>query len=275
MKSDCFSKMKISFLKILALILISLNSLHAGEVQNVSAYMVCEAFRPWVEGESFTVMVVLDLEPGWHTYWSHPGDFGIPTKVEWHLPKGWIAGPTECSIPQLISEPAGMIIYGYEKHQLLRTLITPPRNLPKDQLYELKASVFWLASNGSSVPGSDEVSCEISGPSNRLIRWLSSCVAEGEWPEAAAPPFQVSLSGKGETKIVSFTGHGGATYELYPDPAKGIGMGTTAGHVVPKSSGSSWNFTIPWDGPAPFHGLLVERLGDVRRAWWVGGRNQQ
>ena len=37
-------------------------------------------------GKTLTVAVWERLEPGWHTYWINPGDFGEPTAVEWTLP---------------------------------------------------------------------------------------------------------------------------------------------------------------------------------------------
>jgi len=244
----------------------------AGTGEGVDASLVFDASMPLVPGKPFIAVVVLDLKPGWHTYWLYPGDSGVPPKVEWHLPQGWTAGRIEFSIPNQFSEPGDMIIYGYEKRQLLRALITPPKEIPKDQLIELKASLSWLACKELCVPGSTEVSCEITGPTTELVRWLSSYVSQGDWPTAGLPPFPVSISEKGGGKVVSFTAHQGVAYELYPDPAEG----TTVGHVARLSSqgteGSSVVFSVPWNGPAPFHALLVEASGDSRRAWWIGGK---
>ena len=116
------------------------------------------------------------------------------------------------------------------------------------------------------------------------MRWLSSYVTQGQWPESGKPPFPLNLSkeGQGKTWTVSFTGQRGATYELYPNPPDG----TTLGHVMrviseganeaagSPGSGSSVVFSIPWDGPAPFHALLVESSGDSRHAWWIGGSDR-
>jgi thiol:disulfide interchange protein DsbD len=64
------------------------------------------------------------------------------------------------------------------------------------------------------------------------------------------------------------------TYELYPDPAEG----TMAGHVTQISSqgpkGTVIVFSIPWDGSAPFKGLLVEKTGSSRQGWWIGGESK-
>jgi thiol:disulfide interchange protein len=252
----------------LALLLLPILSTYARTGEGVDASLVLDASSPLVPGQPFTAMVVLDLKPGWHTYWQYPGDAGVPTKVQWHLPKGWTVGSIEFAVPNQFSEPGDLVIYGYAKRQLLRATITPPKEIPP-QAVELSATVSWLACKELCVPGSDEVSCEIAGPTTPVVRMLSSYVSEGEWPETGEPPFTVSLSGKGKTKLVSFTGKTGSTYELYPDPAEG----TTVGHVTqlasPVNNGNAIVFSIPWDGTSPFHALLVEKSGDNRHAWWI------
>ena len=252
-----------------AAFLLPLFSGFAGTGEGVRAWLATDATVPIEAGKPFTATIALDLQPGWHTYWQYPGDSGLPPKVTWHLPEGWMAGPIESSVPHQFSEPGDMIIYGYEKQQLLRAVITPPKDLPKDQVYDLKASLTWLACKELCVPGSAEVETKVLGPTEGSIDWSSASVPKGDWPESGKSPFEVSISGQGTNKLVSFTGQSGATYELFPNPEPTVG--TTVGHVAAKSSGSSWAFTIPWDGPAPFQALLVEKTGEARRGWWVGG----
>ena len=265
--------MKQLLYSILAIFLIGVASpIHAGTGEGVDASLVFDASMPLVPGEPFTAIIVLDLKPGWHTYWLYPGDSGIPPKVVWHLPAGWKAGPLEFSIPNQFSEPGDMIIYGYEKRQLLKAVITPPKEIPKDQPIELRASVSWLACKELCVPGSAEVGCQIAGPTSEVVKWLSSYVAEGEWPQAGrvgSPSFELSISGKGTNRMVSFTGQRGATYELYPDPPDGTTVGHVTRLVSQGESGPAVVFSVPWDGTAPFRALLVETSGDSRSAWWI------
>ena len=263
----------LGFLVFLGLLLLP-SSLFAGAGEGVDASLVFDASMPLVPGELFTAMVVLDLKPGWHTYWHYPGDSGIPPKVEWHLPQGWKAGPIEFSIPNQFSEPGDMVIYGYEKRQLLRAIITPPKVIPKDQPIELKASLSWLACKELCVPGTTEVSCQIAGPTSEVVRWLSSYVSQGEWPDTGKPSFPVLISSKGTNRTVSFNAQQGATYELYPDPLEGTSAGHVARLVSEGAAGPAVVFSIPWDGPALFHALLVESSGDSRHAWWIGGSDR-
>jgi thiol:disulfide interchange protein DsbD len=245
-------------------------TLFAGTGEGVKAWIATDATVPIQAGKPFTATVVLDLQPGFHTYWQYPGDSGLAPKVTWYLPEGWKAGPIEFAIPHQFSESGDMIVYGYEKQQLLRATITPPKDLPKDKIFKLKASLSWLACKELCVPGSADVALQVPGPTWATdLDWASTSVPKGDWPLSGKPPFPVSISGKNGTKLVSFTGQVGAIYEFYPDPAEG----TTVGHVTRISSqgakGPAVVFSIPWEGPASFRGLLVEQNGGQRKGWWM------
>ena len=260
----------------LAWILLLSATAFAGTGEGVRVWMATDAPVPVEAGKPFPVTIVMDLESGWHTYWQYPGDSGLPPKVIWHLPEGWTAGPIEFAVPHQFSEPGDMIIYGYEKQQLLRAMITPPKDLPQHQAFDLKASLTWLACKELCVPGSSDVSLPVLGPTEGPISWQSSIVSKGDWPLTGKPPFPVSVSQKAVTNVVvSLTGNSGSNYQFYPAPADG----TTAGHVTQIASqgpsGPAVVFSIPWDGSAPFKGLLVEQMGDRRNAWWISNNKSQ
>ena len=88
---------------LLAVVSMMSGSLHAAMGEGVKAWMASDAPVPLVEGKPFTVTLVLDLQPGWHTYWQYPGDSGLPPKVTWYLPEGWSAGQLEFSVPHQFS----------------------------------------------------------------------------------------------------------------------------------------------------------------------------
>jgi thiol:disulfide interchange protein DsbD len=243
---------------------------NASQGEGVKASLVADVFESAsFPLKPFMATVVLDLQPGWHTYWQYPGDSGLPPKVEWHLPQGWTAAPIEFAIPHQFSEPGDMVVYGYEKRQLLRALITPSKEQRNDGSFVLGASLSWLACNELCVPGSAEVSIKLPVPRDQGVGLDQQFSSEGVWPEPGKPPFPVTLSGKGAIKLLSLTGQAGATYDLFPDPPDG----TIVGHVTRISSegakGPAIVFSIPWDGVSPFRGLLVEHLGDENKAWWI------
>src|SRR5688500_10526794 len=62
-------------------------------------------------GQPFTVGIVLILAPGWHTYWQFSGDSGAPPTIEWELPPGFSAGPTQFPLPVAHLDEGDMLTY--------------------------------------------------------------------------------------------------------------------------------------------------------------------
>lgn len=140
----------------------------------VSASLIAEpsTIQP---GKPFTVAVRLDIDPGWHTYWINPGDSGYPTKIDWELPDGFLAGPIQFPAPHLFSvESAGLkqIGLGYihedPAHHLIE--ITPPENLAPGSEIALKAKVGWLmCDDHQCVPGNVDIALTLPVASNAPI----------------------------------------------------------------------------------------------------------
>src|SRR5687768_7951944 len=70
-------------------------------------------------GEAFTVGLRLSIEPGWHVYWTNPGDSGAPTSVKLKLPAGFKAGPVQYPVPIRFNQPGDVLGYGYEDELML------------------------------------------------------------------------------------------------------------------------------------------------------------
>ena len=82
-----------------------------------------------VAGKAFEVGVLLEMAAGWHTYWEYSGDAGLPTRIEWELPEGFVAGPIKWPAPEAKLEPGDIQTYAYSGRVLLMASITPPANL--------------------------------------------------------------------------------------------------------------------------------------------------
>src|SRR5262245_23295676 len=63
-------------------------------------------------GQAFSVAIHFALEPGWHLYWTNPGDSGEPPRVEWELPAGFTAEPPQWPAPRRITTER-FVDYGY------------------------------------------------------------------------------------------------------------------------------------------------------------------
>src|SRR5271156_6212150 len=55
---------------------------------HVAAGLIADA-RNIVPGRPLQVALRQKIESGWHTYWSNPGESGLPTTIDWSLPRGF------------------------------------------------------------------------------------------------------------------------------------------------------------------------------------------
>jgi DsbC/DsbD-like thiol-disulfide interchange protein len=83
------------------------------------------ARRAAAPGESFDAALRLVHAPHWHTYWSNPGDSGLPTRLSWRLPPGWSAGPLELTAPERVEAPP-LTSFGYSGEVLFPVRLTAP-----------------------------------------------------------------------------------------------------------------------------------------------------
>lgn len=82
-----------------------------GEAQKVNLALVPEV-RTIAPGKAFWVAVRFEVEPGWHIYWQNPGSSGLPTFLEWQLPKGLRLTQIEWPAPKRFFAD-GAVSYGY------------------------------------------------------------------------------------------------------------------------------------------------------------------
>src|SRR5215469_8957552 len=95
--------------------------------RHVAVSLIAET-RSVVPGRAFQVALRQQIEPGWHTYWSNPGDSGLPTSIEWALPPDFKAGQIVWPVPKRIAY-GPVVDYGYENEVLLPVSIDVPAKL--------------------------------------------------------------------------------------------------------------------------------------------------
>jgi len=101
---------------------------------------------------SFRLGVVLDMAPGWHTYYKESGDAGMPTRIDWQLPAGFQAQPLQWQRPETFQE-SGIVTYGYQGQTVIAAQITAPPNLAAGKNLTLGAKVRWLSCKEVCIPG--------------------------------------------------------------------------------------------------------------------------
>lgn len=115
-----------------------------------------------VPGRSFTAGVFFTIKPGWHIYWSDPGDAGLPTTVEFELPAGFSVGALQYPKPIEFVQPGNIVGHGYTGRVLLSAKIKPPDDLAANSRVVLRARAQWLACAERCIPGSADLELELA-----------------------------------------------------------------------------------------------------------------
>jgi thiol:disulfide interchange protein/DsbC/DsbD-like thiol-disulfide interchange protein len=231
-----------------------------------------------VPGKPFTVGLLLQMAPHWHTYWKFSGDAGLPTELNWKLPPGWKIGEIQWPIPLKTIDPGDIETYGYENEVLLMQEITPPPNIDSSSM-KLVAEANWLVCEKICIPGSATVQLDLpvaptSQPANtdlfaryrRLLpqSWPGANVANAEWSRVGS---EVRL------KITSETLAKYPAVDFFPLPEQD----TIVGHpAIQSRNNNEIVLRIPFESApknlSSMAGLVVfspQPNGDDRAAWHI------
>ncbi len=227
-----------------------------------------EAAKP---GETVLAGLQLRMSPNWHTYWHSPGEVGKPTKIDWKLPEGITAGPTQFPVPHK-STSLGLTSYDYsDEIVLLIELKIGVNTVPGD--LELIGNVSWLEceTDGSCVLGRSEVAAflvvggetkrsedapVIAAATRKLPTLKTDLVASAKWDGVATGD---------DRKILIAWQTDGTNADFYPNASDNFAVKAPT-EVVSASDGkivirkTVTKFEGDW--PAQLLGLLVKPEGD-------------
>jgi len=109
------------------------------------------------------IAVVFELKEGWHLYWKHAGDTGIPPEVEFEFPAGVeVTGDLRWPGPKRYLHGGGQLLdYIYEDDF---ALLAPVRIDPSlaGRTVEITASASWLVCKEACLPGDGESTLRIA-----------------------------------------------------------------------------------------------------------------
>ena len=131
-------------------------SFAAGAQDEMPVYVHCNLIancKKVVPGKPFKLGVELNMDPGWHTYYKHSGEAGMPSKIEWQLPEGFKASELMWEKPHKFND-SGIVTFGYSDYTLISAEITPPASFKAGDKLDIKAKVKWLSCKDICVPGS-------------------------------------------------------------------------------------------------------------------------
>jgi thiol:disulfide interchange protein/DsbC/DsbD-like thiol-disulfide interchange protein len=108
-------------------------------------------------GDTITVGVMLEMPPGWHTYWKNPGESGMASKIIWTLPEGITAGDIQWPTPEVYEDKTvDLTTYVHHDQAMLLVPLTVGADTTSGEL-NLKARVSWLECEKLCVPGRADI----------------------------------------------------------------------------------------------------------------------
>ncbi len=107
-----------------------------------------EAISP---GETILIALRIKHDAGWHTYWKSPGIVGVPTDLDWKLPKGFKAGSIEWPQPER-AKMGPYDAYGYHGEVFLSLPFTAPADAKPGTEVKLKARASWMCCSKTCHP---------------------------------------------------------------------------------------------------------------------------
>lgn len=173
-------------------------------------------------GEPFRIALRQRLAPGWHTYWTNPGDAGQPPEVALALPEGASAEPMRFPAPQRI--PFGPLVnFGYENEAVFTIPVTPPATLRPGDTFSVTADANWLVCERICIP--EEGSFRLDIPVEAAARPDAATAPLFTAAEAAEPraaPFTARIGFEGRQGVLEVAGPGiapGAVRDAFFFPA--------------------------------------------------------
>ena len=125
----------------------------------VRAELVAHAPEGVTPGKPLWLGLKIEHQRDWHTYWKNPGDSGLPTKLNFTLPNGMLAGPVQWPTPSRL--PTGPLMnYGYADTLLLPVAVTVPAGFVAESL-DVRLQAEWLVCKDVCIPESGEFSLRL------------------------------------------------------------------------------------------------------------------
>lgn len=236
---------------------------------HIRATLETEAVAVPAEGP-FWAGVWLEMDPGWHVYWRHPGDSGLAPSLTWTLPAGMHASEIAWPVPHRIS--AGPLAnYGYEHEVLLPVEIRGGARKP-GSTFDLVVRASWLVCQENCIPGEASLSLSLPVVAGQPA---SSAVASSFAAVRAAQPRTGADLG---LRLDAFATDSGVTLQVEPGAAHPLPAGPvefftaeggTIAHAAPQPVARDGGRLSLRVQPAPertapldrLHGVLVAAAG--------------
>lgn len=192
-----------------------------------------ESVRP---GQTVPVGVKFTMRPGWHIYWTNPGDSGQAPRFSWNLPGGgasgvmrggeWEASEPQFPTPISWSDPGGLVGYGYSGEVIFPATLTVPARTTPGQEAEVTIAVDYLICSDVCLPeqATASVVLRVSPDVGEADREAESAL---EKAQAAIPQDEASAAVSATDDGLEITvpmPSGAKKVEFFPEPPEGLAV---------------------------------------------------
>lgn len=115
----------------------------ADPAKYLPAQLIVESMRPQ-PGSTLLVGLKMSPRPGWHGYWSDPGESGFAPRVRWSAPAGVTLGPLLHPAPSVL-KVGGLTSFVHRGPHVLLARMTVARAVRHGSSIPLVARVDWAA----------------------------------------------------------------------------------------------------------------------------------
>ncbi len=129
-----------------------------GQPAASSAHLIFEQ-KSVAPGVPFWVGVKIEPDDGCHSYWTNPGDSGLPLSIDWKLPAGWRAAPALAPVPETMVDDMGTS-FGFAGPATYLVKIIPAK--AAKGTVEIQASLRYMVCNTACVMQSATLKQKIS-----------------------------------------------------------------------------------------------------------------
>ncbi|MDG1138621.1 MAG: protein-disulfide reductase DsbD family protein [Opitutales bacterium] len=106
--------------------------------------------------DSFEIAWRIRRQSGWHTYWLHPGDVGIPPSITWELPEGVTTTPLIFPAPKRVM--MGEVgAHGHHGETLFLSKISFSDSFTPGDNLTIRGKAAWLTCSQTCLPGFGEL----------------------------------------------------------------------------------------------------------------------
>jgi DsbC/DsbD-like thiol-disulfide interchange protein/cytochrome c biogenesis protein CcdA len=211
----------------------------------VRAELVAHAPEGVAPGKPLWLGLKIEHQRDWHTYWKNPGDSGLPTKLNFTLPDGMLAGPVQWPTPSRL--PTGPLMnYGYADTLLLPVAVTVPAGFMAESL-DIRLQAEWLVCKDVCIPESGEFSLRLPAQAASAAHAALFASAQAAVPQPA-PGTQATAAVRDGSLLVQVSGlpeaWRGKTLQFFPETT-----GVIHNAAVPQASwqGDTWSARVPLD----------------------------